>query len=532
MATKTISQLSAAGSVTVADLLAIVQSGTTLKATVNQLITLLNTKIQISESQVTNLTLDLSSKLNKSGGTMTGALILFGDPTSSLEAATKQYVDNLLDNLHLACRAASTSALNTVYNNGSAGIGATLTNNGALVSFSVDGYSASIGDRILVTHQTNQFENGIYTVTVVGDGSTAWVLTRATDYDQSDEIDAGDIVPIISGTTWAYSQFMQYENVSTIGTDNINFVQSPLEYIKISDSTISSIGSNQNITIIPNGTGIFDVFSPPATESTGIMINGTTYNTSSRVNDIGGGAPAQFIIHKHSTSLAAILLGTRSNSNTDTHVNVTNGQSLFTILGAGTAGNDYKLFGQIDFSADTTGTISNTSAPGRLRFYVTPDASVTPALALTFNNDAVGDFSQGLTLPTSGGTASTLNYYEEYSHTTDWSGIWASAQTQAAVVKKINGLVIFSVQANVIATANTVAVISMDTVLPSRFRPSSDVFLPITVQIDGITNTVQPGYAQVKTTGDIDIATLETANNTFTGSNNEGFYAFTIQWTV
>lgn len=32
--------------------------------------------------------------VKKSGDTMTGALILAGDPTSDLEAATKQYVDN------------------------------------------------------------------------------------------------------------------------------------------------------------------------------------------------------------------------------------------------------------------------------------------------------------------------------------------------------------------------------------------------------------------------------------------------------
>lgn len=36
---------------------------------------------------------DISGKLDKSGGTMTGALTLSGNPTSNLHAATKQYVD-------------------------------------------------------------------------------------------------------------------------------------------------------------------------------------------------------------------------------------------------------------------------------------------------------------------------------------------------------------------------------------------------------------------------------------------------------
>jgi C1q domain len=52
-----------------------------------------NASIQITESQVTNLTTDLASKLNLSGGTMTGLLTLSGDPTTNLQAVTKQYND-------------------------------------------------------------------------------------------------------------------------------------------------------------------------------------------------------------------------------------------------------------------------------------------------------------------------------------------------------------------------------------------------------------------------------------------------------
>ena len=39
----------------------------------------------------------LSGKLDNSGGTMTGALTLSGDPSSNLHAATKQYVDNAVN---------------------------------------------------------------------------------------------------------------------------------------------------------------------------------------------------------------------------------------------------------------------------------------------------------------------------------------------------------------------------------------------------------------------------------------------------
>ena len=43
---------------------------------------------------ITDITVDLNSKLSLSGGTMTGALILNANPTTNLQAATKQYVDN------------------------------------------------------------------------------------------------------------------------------------------------------------------------------------------------------------------------------------------------------------------------------------------------------------------------------------------------------------------------------------------------------------------------------------------------------
>ena len=56
----------------------------------------INPFVQINESQVTNLIADLASKLNLSGGAMTGFLTLNADPVTALQAATKQYVDGLI----------------------------------------------------------------------------------------------------------------------------------------------------------------------------------------------------------------------------------------------------------------------------------------------------------------------------------------------------------------------------------------------------------------------------------------------------
>lgn len=64
------------------------------KETRQQELNFMSANVQIAELQVTNLISDLSAKLNLSGGTMTGFLTLNADPTTNLEAVTKQYVDN------------------------------------------------------------------------------------------------------------------------------------------------------------------------------------------------------------------------------------------------------------------------------------------------------------------------------------------------------------------------------------------------------------------------------------------------------
>lgn len=65
-------------------------------------------KIIIPVSQVTNLVGDLASKLNLSGGTMTGFLTLNADPASDLQASTKHYVDGMTAAVNLNTAYAAT----------------------------------------------------------------------------------------------------------------------------------------------------------------------------------------------------------------------------------------------------------------------------------------------------------------------------------------------------------------------------------------------------------------------------------------
>ena len=177
-------------------------------------------------------------------------------PTSANDIANKSYVDNLVSSgisYHEPVKyevPSTTGNLNALYNQPGGpgnGVGATLTNNGTLAAFAPDGPTAQIGDRILIYNQTNQFENGVYTVTTVGNGSTPWVLTRATDADtyglkDPDAIGNGDAFFITSGNTGAGETYVcNTPGVITFGTTAITFVQ-------VSDATLYTAGNGLTLT--------------------------------------------------------------------------------------------------------------------------------------------------------------------------------------------------------------------------------------------------------------------------------------------
>jgi hypothetical protein len=196
----------------------------------------------------------INGRLALSGGTLTGALTLSGAPTSDLQAATKAYVDNLATGLSVKDPVAVATVANLAgtYDNGTDGLGATLTKatNGALGD--IDGYTVILNDRILVRAQTDGIENGIYTVTDLGSGSAPWELTRSTDADNdpTTEVASGTFVLVQGGSTYANSGFV----IATVGAVELG----------TDDVVFNQFSSAQNITA---GTGITKVGSEIAIDS-------------------------------------------------------------------------------------------------------------------------------------------------------------------------------------------------------------------------------------------------------------------------
>jgi hypothetical protein len=178
------------------------------------------------------------------------------DPVTALQLATKQYVDSLAaSGIHyhdpVYVESPDTAGnLTATYNQpGGAGdgVGATLTNAGTQVALTIDGVLMTVGKRVLIYNQTNQYENGVYTVTTVGDGSTNWVLTRATDADtyspfSPNSLGQGDAFFVQAGNTGAGETYI----CNTVGT--IVFGTTAITFAQISSAQVYSAGTGLTLT--------------------------------------------------------------------------------------------------------------------------------------------------------------------------------------------------------------------------------------------------------------------------------------------
>jgi hypothetical protein len=222
--------------------------------------------------------------LQIAGGTMTGPLTLNGNPNTANQAANKAYVDAIASGaiFKQVVVAGSTANLTATYNNGAAGVGATLTNAGTQAAFELDDVILSVSDRVLIKNQTSQLENGIYEVTDVGSGATDWVLTRTTDYDQPSEITPGSVIPIMSGTVNANTSWIETNDVVAVGTDSIFFTQFTYNagtFLQVANnlSDVNSVSTARTNL----GLGSIALLNAPLTE-----VNGGTGQTTYATGDI------------------------------------------------------------------------------------------------------------------------------------------------------------------------------------------------------------------------------------------------------
>jgi hypothetical protein len=347
-------------------------------------------------------------------------------PSGGTDIVNKAYADSIASgiNFHQSVRLATTAALpaNT-YNNGTSGVGATLTAN-ANGALSVDGVAVVVGNRILVKNEAAGANNGVYTVTQVGDGSTPYILTRATDFDSSgsgvDQIDAGDFFLVTAGSTQANTSWVQQTPLPiTVGTTAIVFTQFAAPVLYTAGTGLTLTGTVFSIT------------------NTGV--SASTYGSASSVPVIAINAQGQ-VTSASSSSIA--IAGSQITSGAVAIANggtgATDASGALTNLGAYPASNPNGYTSNV-------GTVTSVGGTGTVNG-ITLTGSVTASGNLTLGGTLSGvDLTSQVTgtLPVgNGGTgAATLTGYVKGTGTTAFTAsatIPASDISSGAALTKVD----------------------------------------------------------------------------------------------
>ena len=207
-----------------------------------------------AQGQITSASSSTINAVTLTTGTISTA------PANATDIANKEYVDAVAAglNFHEACDYATTANLGTVlYNNGTSGVGATLTNAGTQAILVIDGHTFTGTDvtnavRILVKDESNTAYNGVYVLTNQGSISTNWSMIRATDYDSTGtgvgQIDAGDFFLVLSGSVNTNTSWVQQTPLPiVIGTTGITFTQFAAPVLYAAGTGLNLSGNTFNI---------------------------------------------------------------------------------------------------------------------------------------------------------------------------------------------------------------------------------------------------------------------------------------------
>ena len=345
-----------------------------------------NTLTNIANASLTNSSVTIGTTpiaLGASSLTLGGltSVAVTQDPTSALQLATKQYVDAVAEGLHVhaACAAATTGTLASItggtvtYNNGTAGVGATLTLSVALTV--LDGYTLLNGDRVLVKNEATQANNGIYTWATGGT-----VLTRATDFDTAAEMASGDFTFIINGTLYANTGWVQTDPVTIVGTSPVTWIQFSGAGAYTAGTGLTLTGTQFSITNTAVSAGAYGsatqvgTFTVNAQGQLTLAGNTTVTPAVGSITGLGTGVATALAVNVGSAGAIVVNGGALGTPSSGTVTNLTGTASI-------------NINGTVGATTPTTGAFTTISASGVITStVVTGTAPLTVASTTTVAN--------------------------------------------------------------------------------------------------------------------------------------------------
>ena len=364
-----------------------------------------NTLTNIANASLTNSSVTVGTTaiaLGASSLTLGGltSVAVTQDPTQALQLATKQYVDAVAEGLHVhaACAAATTGTLASItggtvtYNNGTAGVGATLTLSVALTV--LDGYTLLNGDRVLVKNEATQANNGIYTWATGGT-----VLTRATDFDTAAEMASGDFTFVTNGTLYANTGWVQTDPVTVVGTSPVTWVQFSGAGAYTAGTGLTLAGTQFSITNTAVTAGAYGSATQVGTFTVNqqgqLTLAGNTTVTPAvgSITGLGTGVATALAVNVGTAGAFVVNGGALGTPSSGTVTNLTGTASINI---NGTVGATTATTGAFT-TISASGVITSTVATGTAPFTV---ASTTAVANLTATNTV----NTGITAATSGAT--------------------------------------------------------------------------------------------------------------------------------
>ena len=374
-------------------------------------------------------------------------------PVSNTDIVNKEYVDTAVSlglTVHQPVQAASVSAFNEaalVYNNGASGVGATLTRVSSFITFVIDGYTPSVGQRVMIKNQTTQAWNGVYTVTATGSPSVGFILTRATDADTygagTNQLSLNSYFFVQNGTVNQSSAYVLSApaGVITFGTSNIQFAEFSTAILYSAGTGLTLSGTSFSITNTAVTAGTYGSASAVpvfAVNAQGQLTSVTNTNIAINGSAVTGAISGQAGSVANALTLGTYLTGTSYNGGTavTATVDATDANTASKVVArdasgnfsAGTitatlSGNATNVSGTVAFANGGTGEITRQAAMDALAGAVTSGqylrgngsdvvmSTIQAGDVPTLNQNTTGNATTATTATNlAGGSAGTVPY--------------------------------------------------------------------------------------------------------------------------